>query len=114
MTRDGDIPTIFNPRRGRTPSVLVTDEGVAANGPFAHADSVSSSQQEAGEQVSSAPPAGFRGRIKSCSSSLCSYSARKVRIFAKMAFIESTLANKFCIVKGMRDIDLLKLRTSEK
>lgn len=89
MTKEGDIPTIFNPRRGRTPSVLVTDEGVAANGPFAHADSITSSQQEAGEQVSSpagAAPAttttttGIGGRLKSCSNSLCSQPARKVSI----------------------------------
>lgn len=86
MTKEGDIPTIFNPRRGRTPSVVVTDEGVAANGPFTHTDSVGSNQQEtAGEQISS-PTAGqtatttVRGRLKSCSSSLCSQSARKVSI----------------------------------
>lgn len=86
MTKEGDIPTIFNPRRGRTPSVVVTDEGVAANGPFTHTDSVGSNQQETagaggGEQISS-PTAGqtttVRGRLKSCSSSLCSQSARKV------------------------------------
>lgn len=96
MTKEGDIPTIFNPRRGRAPSVLVTDEGVSANGPFAHADSVSSSQQETVEQLSS-PAAqtatttiGFRGRLKSCSSSLCSQSARKVR---KCMFILLPLGN---------------------
>lgn len=79
MIRDGDIPTIFNPRRSRTPSVLITDEGVA-NGPFAHADSVSS-QQEAvpsNEQQVPATPRGLRNRLKSCSSSLCSKNARKV------------------------------------
>lgn len=81
MTRDGDIPTIFNPRRSRTPSVLVTDEGVA-NGPFSHADSVSSSQLE--QNVEPQSPAnttnqtGCRGRLKSCSGSFCSESARKV------------------------------------
>jgi hypothetical protein len=77
MTRDGDIPTIFNPRgRNRAPSVLVTDEGVA-NGPFAHADSVSS-QQEPIEIASPTAPTGLAAKLKSCSVSLCSKSARKV------------------------------------
>ncbi|KAJ3667111.1 hypothetical protein Zmor_002518 [Zophobas morio] len=80
MTRDGDIPTIFNPRgRNRAPSVLVTDEGVA-NGPFAHADSVSS-QQEPVEPASPTAPTGLAARIKSCSVSFCSKSARKVSRF---------------------------------
>lgn len=46
MTRDGDIPTIFNPKRVRAPSVVVTsDSDGRINGPFAniaqihHADS---------------------------------------------------------------------------
>lgn len=79
MTRDGDIPTIFNPRgRNRTPSVLVTDEGVA-NGPFAHADSVSS-QQEPAESSSPTAPTGLAAKLKSCSVSLCSKSARKVSV----------------------------------
>lgn len=96
MTRDGDIPTIFNPRgRNRTPSVLVTDDGAsaAANGPFSHADSITSSQQDAGEPLSpnssaNAPSipqqtqsTGLASKIKSCSTSFCSKSARKVRIF---------------------------------
>ncbi|KAH0818491.1 hypothetical protein GEV33_004301 [Tenebrio molitor] len=77
MTRDGDIPTIFNPRgRNRAPSVLVTDEGVA-NGPFAHADSVSS-QQEPIEIASPTAPTGLAAKLKSCSVSLCSKSARKI------------------------------------
>lgn len=80
MTRDGDIPTIFNPRRSRTPNVLVTDEGVA-NGPFSHADSVSSQQEPGIEpQSPAAHPTGCRGRLKSCSGSICSQSARKVKI----------------------------------
>ena len=37
--RDSDIPTIFNPRRVRTPSVVVTGDeqprGSVPNGPFA-------------------------------------------------------------------------------
>jgi solute carrier family 35, member F3/4 len=53
MTRDGEIPAIFNPtKRVRTPSVVVTGE----NGPFSgftaipqitHSDSVTSSQHDA-------------------------------------------------------------------
>ncbi|XP_065170768.1 solute carrier family 35 member F3 isoform X2 [Atheta coriaria] len=123
MTRDGDITTIFNPRRNRTPSVLVTDEtapsgtatpggaaaasaaaaaaatnpaantastaasttgggtsGSAANGPFTHADSVTSSQPDgnAAEQQSPATPSGLTAKYKSCSDSLCSSSARKI------------------------------------
>jgi hypothetical protein len=52
MTRDGEIPAIFNPtKRVRTPSVVVTGE----NGPFSgftaipqitHSDSVTSSQPD--------------------------------------------------------------------
>lgn len=85
MTRDSDIPTIFNPRRGRAPSVLVTDEGVA-NGPFAHADSVSSQQESGtgtgtGDQQSPSAPTGFTSRLKSCSGSICSKNARKVGYF---------------------------------
>lgn len=83
MTRDGDIPTIFNPRRSRTPSVLVTDEGVA-NGPFSHTDSISSSQPEQNVEPQSPAtttnPTGFRGRLKSCSGTFCSESARKVKL----------------------------------
>lgn len=50
-TRDGEIPAIFNPKRVRTPSVVVT--GDSPNGPFSgfvsippitHSDSVTSSQ----------------------------------------------------------------------
>lgn len=77
MTKDSDIPTIFNPRRNRAPNVLVTDEGVA-NGPFSHTDSISSSQQETGEQPQQAPPSGVTSKLKSCSGSLCSKSAKKV------------------------------------
>ncbi|KAG5861157.1 hypothetical protein JTB14_038167 [Gonioctena quinquepunctata] len=82
MTRDGEIPTIFNPRgRNRTPSVVVTEEGVA-NGPFGHADSISSQQESAGEPLSPAPPAVLVGKLKSCSTSFCSNSARKVNNLA--------------------------------
>lgn len=95
MTRDSDVPTIFNPRgsnRNRTPSVLVTEEGVA-NGPsFGHSDSVGS-QPESVEPLSPATPqgtsngtangtttpaSGVRGKLKSCSASFCSKSARKI------------------------------------
>lgn len=117
MTKEGDIPTIFNPRRGRAPSVVVTDEGVAANGPFTHTDSVGSNQQETGEQVASptgqtTTTTGVRGRLKSCSSSLCSQSARKVRSVLFFAtgccfyyfFAEgskSTLLNSLYSFKGL-------------
>ncbi|XP_031357912.1 uncharacterized protein LOC116181661 isoform X5 [Photinus pyralis] len=81
MTRDGDIPTIFNPRRNRTPSVLVTDEGVA-NGLFTHTDSVSSQQEAVATATEQNPttsqPGGIRSQLKSCSSSLCSKNARKI------------------------------------
>lgn len=33
MTRDGEIPAIFNPKRVRTPSVVVTGDS-SSNGPF--------------------------------------------------------------------------------
>ncbi|XP_030762051.1 putative thiamine transporter SLC35F3 [Sitophilus oryzae] len=95
MTKDSDITTIFNPRssnRNRTPSVLVTEEGVA-NGPsFGHSDSVNS-QPDSVEPLSPATPqgtsnggvngrgnqpGGLRGKIKSCSAVFCSKSARKI------------------------------------
>ncbi|XP_050293332.1 putative thiamine transporter SLC35F3 isoform X2 [Anthonomus grandis grandis] len=103
MTRDNDIQTIFNPRgsqRNRTPSVLVTEEGVA-NGPsFGHSDSLGS-QLDSVEPLSpatpqavvrlmdsngtvegaangSTPATGFRAKLKSCSASFCSRSARKI------------------------------------
>lgn len=89
MTRDGDIPTIFNPRgRNRAPSVLVTDEGVA-NGPFAHADSVSS-QQEPPDNSSTTAPTGLAAKLKSCSVSLCSKSARKVSGSISISFTAET------------------------
>ncbi|XP_066993222.1 solute carrier family 35 member F3 isoform X1 [Anabrus simplex] len=79
--RDGDIPTIFNPRRVRTPSVVVTGEeqprGSVPNGPFAssahlqHTDSVTGSQHEA-EQP------GPLHKLRSCKNSCCSRSARKI------------------------------------
>ncbi|XP_044757318.1 putative thiamine transporter SLC35F3 isoform X2 [Coccinella septempunctata] len=80
MTKDGDLPTIFNPRgRNRAPSVLITDEGVA-NGPFAHADSITSSQTEQVPEtvIQPPPPTGLPAKLKSCSSSICSKSARKI------------------------------------
>lgn len=83
MTRDGDIPTIFNPLNNRTraPSVVVTEEGVA-NGPFAHADSIVSQQETFGEPLSlQTPPTSLGGRLKTCSESFCSKSAQKVKSF---------------------------------
>lgn len=80
MTRDGDIPTIFNPHsaRNRTPSVVVTEEGVA-NGPFGHADSITSQPDSIGEALPlQIPPTGFAGKLKACSTSFCSKSAQKV------------------------------------
>ncbi|XP_054725126.1 putative thiamine transporter SLC35F3 isoform X6 [Anastrepha obliqua] len=67
MTRDGEIPAIFNPKRVRTPSVVVTGE--SPNGPYggfsnalntsnpqiAHQDSISSSQQDPSEVITIHP-----------------------------------------------------------
>ncbi|XP_031357909.1 uncharacterized protein LOC116181661 isoform X3 [Photinus pyralis] len=95
MTRDGDIPTIFNPRRNRTPSVLVTDEGVA-NGLFTHTDSVSSQQEAVATATEQNPttsqPGGIRSQLKSCSSSLCSKNARK-QLDVKSAFLNGSLSS---------------------
>lgn len=69
MTRDGEIPAIFNPKRVRTPSVVVT--GDSPNGPYggfsnalnasnpqiAHQDSISSSQQDPSEVITIHPDA---------------------------------------------------------
>lgn len=145
MTRDGDITTIFNPRRNRTPSVLVTDEtapsgtatpggaaaasaaaaaatnpaantastaasttgggtsGSAANGPFTHADSVTSSQPDgnAAEQQSPATPSGLTAKYKSCSDSLCSSSARKV---SNTLYINKRM--QVCVTKLINLLDL--------
>ncbi|XP_055907214.1 solute carrier family 35 member F3-like isoform X5 [Eupeodes corollae] len=63
MTRDGEITAIFNPKRVRAPSVVIT--GDSPNGPYggftnilttsnsqiAHQESVSSSQQDASESI---------------------------------------------------------------
>ncbi|XP_018331457.1 putative thiamine transporter SLC35F3 isoform X2 [Agrilus planipennis] len=86
MTRDGEIPTIFNPRRGRTPNVLVTEEGVG-NGPFTHTDSIGSGQQDGGAtggggDIEGVPntttTGGCSGRIRNCTMSICSKNARKI------------------------------------
>ncbi|XP_017476451.1 PREDICTED: putative thiamine transporter SLC35F3 isoform X2 [Rhagoletis zephyria] len=67
MTRDGEIPAIFNPKRVRAPSVVVT--GDSPNGPYggfsnalnasnpqiAHQDSISSSQQDPSEVITIHP-----------------------------------------------------------
>ncbi|CAH2007200.1 unnamed protein product [Acanthoscelides obtectus] len=92
----GDIPTIFNPGGGRqrAPSVVVTEEGGVgvANGPFGHADSIGSQPESSGGgatatgggdgvvTTSPATPAsgGLAGKMKSCSTSVCSRSARKI------------------------------------
>ncbi|KAJ8917146.1 hypothetical protein NQ315_012638, partial [Exocentrus adspersus] len=118
MTRDGDIPTIFNPRgRNRTPSVVVTDEGVAANGPFSHADSVGSQQDSAGEPLSpagAAPPPGPTGcsaRLKSCSTSLCSQSARKiyfgvwVTVCVTASWVGATHCIKYLYLNRPKDVE---------
>ncbi|XP_072390084.1 solute carrier family 35 member F3 isoform X2 [Diabrotica undecimpunctata] len=114
MTRDGDIPTIFNPRgRNRAPSVVVTEEGVA-NGPFAHADSVSSQQESqcAGELLSPAPPCGIAGKLKSCSTSLCSKSARKiyfgiwVTVCVTASWVGATHCIKYLYLRRPKDTDI--------
>lgn len=88
MTKDGDIPTIFNPRSGRNraPSVVVTEEGVA-NGPFGHSDSITSQQESNGEPISlQPPPTGLAGKLKACSTSFCSKFAQKVGSLCSFCF----------------------------
>ncbi|XP_066146522.1 solute carrier family 35 member F3 isoform X1 [Euwallacea fornicatus] len=129
MTRDNDIHTIFNPRasnRTRTPSVLITDEGVANVGPsFGHSDSVGS-QPDSVEPLSPAtpqgtvngtangttvPPVGFRGKIKSCSASFCSRSARKiyfgiwVTICVTASWVGATHSIKYLYLRRPKDED---------
>ncbi|XP_063243739.1 solute carrier family 35 member F3 isoform X2 [Bacillus rossius redtenbacheri] len=82
--REGDLPTIFNPRRVRTPSVVVTGDeqarGGVPNGPFSntpqlqHADSVAGSQHEA----EAAPGGQTLHKLKGCRNTCCSHSARKI------------------------------------
>ncbi|XP_071050978.1 solute carrier family 35 member F3 isoform X3 [Onthophagus taurus] len=89
MTKEGDLSTIYNPtRRSRTPSVLITEEGVAVNGPFSHADSISSGRAPASHDAATGPGGdqphresttlNEPGRLKSCANSLCSHSAKKI------------------------------------
>lgn len=83
MTRDGEIPTIFNPLSGRnrTPSVIITDENVA-NGPFGNADSLTSQHEISGERLPiQTPSSNWTGKLKNCSASFCSKSAQKVSYF---------------------------------
>ncbi|XP_056632363.1 solute carrier family 35 member F3 isoform X1 [Diorhabda sublineata] len=113
MTRDGDIPTIFNPRgRSRAPSVVVTEEGVA-NGPFAHTDSVSSQQesQGAGDLIAPTQQCGLAGKLKSCSTSLCSKSARKiyfgiwVTVCVTASWVGATHCIKYLYLRRPKDIE---------
>uniref|UniRef100_A0AAR5Q515 EamA domain-containing protein n=1 Tax=Dendroctonus ponderosae TaxID=77166 RepID=A0AAR5Q515_DENPD len=129
MNRD-DIPTIFNPRsssRNRTPSVLVTEEGVAngKNGPsFTHSDSVGS-QQDSVEPLSPATPqrtsnctgnatiqsTGIAGKLKSCSASICSKSARKiyfgiwVTVCVTASWVGATHSIKYLYLRRSKDED---------
>ncbi|BES91716.1 solute carrier family 35 member [Nesidiocoris tenuis] len=85
----GDIPTIFNPHRVRAPpNLVVTSDGsprsgTVPNGPFSrqqsvlqHNDSVTGSTQDAPEPAAP-PPTGPMARLRRCTSSCCSDSARK-------------------------------------
>ncbi|XP_073992586.1 solute carrier family 35 member F3 isoform X2 [Rhodnius prolixus] len=89
MRGEGDIPTIFNPHRVRAPpNLVVTSEtsprsGTVPNGPFSrtqhtlqHNDSVSGSQQDGVEPP--VRPSGAMGRLRSCTNSCCSKSAKKI------------------------------------
>ncbi|XP_067617549.1 solute carrier family 35 member F4 isoform X3 [Eurosta solidaginis] len=70
MTRDGEIPAIFNPKRVRAPSVVVTGDSPnapygggfsnalnASNPQITHQDSISSSQQDPCEVITIHPDA---------------------------------------------------------
>ncbi|KAL0274510.1 UNVERIFIED_CONTAM: hypothetical protein PYX00_002609 [Menopon gallinae] len=85
--KDADIPTIFNPRRVRTPSVVVTEEDAprsVPNGPFTnssslqHADSVTTNNSA--QEVTQTPSAsrGFAQKMRSCKNSCCSRSVKKI------------------------------------
>lgn len=52
MTRDGEIPAIFNPKRVRTPSVVVTGDS-SSNGPFNPSNNNNSSSSGAPGGVAS-------------------------------------------------------------
>ncbi|XP_014252840.1 putative thiamine transporter SLC35F3 [Cimex lectularius] len=90
MRGEGDIPTIFNPHRVRAPpNLVITSDssprsGSVPNGPFSrplqtlqHNDSITGSQQD-GSETPVARPAGAIGKLKSCTRSCCSKSARKI------------------------------------
>lgn len=109
MARDGDVPTIFNPKRVRTPSVIITSEEVAEsvqsgdgererpNGPptplsprapLTPQTSVSSApplttqpslQQAYSESAGSSQDEERQLRDKKCPRSCCSKVAKKVR-----------------------------------
>lgn len=107
MARDGDVPTIFNPKRVRTPSVIITSEEVESeqggdvererpNGPptpisprapLTPQTSVSSApplttqpslQQAYSESAASSQDEERQLRDKKCPRSCCSKVAKKV------------------------------------
>ncbi|XP_077297209.1 solute carrier family 35 member F3 [Arctopsyche grandis] len=89
MSREPEVSAIFNPRRARAPSVVVSDADARHNGPFAniaqihHADSVASSQHDASDCQTDIPePHGSNGGIvhqfQLCRKSCCSELAQKM------------------------------------
>jgi len=70
MTRDGEIPAIFNPKRVRTPSVVVTGDS-STNGPYNNNNTgggggAGASSSSAVAPGSSAPNGSGTGATGSC------------------------------------------------
>ncbi|KAK6629817.1 hypothetical protein RUM43_003637 [Polyplax serrata] len=85
--KDADIPTIFNPKRVRAPSVVVTDEENSRsfpNGPFSsisniqHSDSVTTNASTHEPTQTTTTQNGVLRRLTSCKNSCCSVPAKKV------------------------------------
>lgn len=124
MARDGDVPTIFNPRRVRTPSVIITTDEVASeqgdvererpNGPptplsprapLTPQTSVSSApplttqpslQHTYSESAGSSQDDPERQlRDKTCPRSCCSKVAKKVDLNTTHVFSRHTFFHKF-------------------
>ncbi|XP_026474662.1 putative thiamine transporter SLC35F3 [Ctenocephalides felis] len=123
MARDGEIPAIFNPRRARTPSVVLTS-GDPINGPFTavpqitHSDSLTSGQQDgcgdntttsAGVLIQEASTVNQTQRptgwLRSCKASCCSELMQKmyfgvcVTVLVTATWVGATHCIKFLYLK---------------
>ncbi|EEB11586.1 conserved hypothetical protein [Pediculus humanus corporis] len=85
--KDGDIPTIFNPKRVRTPSVVITDDENSrnvSNGPLTNPTNTQQTESDGNnsnnQEITQTSPSscGFWRKVVNCKNSCCSKSAKKV------------------------------------